>query len=150
MRIKRASSLLMKAAPHVSRKTILFFFSFTSVTPRRRLKRVPVGQQAAECSDTENDDEPEGDERLCGPAGEPDRLDRHQSRSMTSLPPEPFMIMRHKALNRRVSINVGGVRHEVRRCASPSCYFFVFVFLAFRNKKKIIIITHPRVARSVV
>ncbi len=26
MRIKRASSLLMKAAPHVSRKTILFFF----------------------------------------------------------------------------------------------------------------------------
>ena len=58
MRIKRASSLLMKAAPHVSRKTILFFFSFTSVTPRRRLKRVPVGQQAAECSDTENDDEP--------------------------------------------------------------------------------------------
>ena len=117
-------------------KRFCFFFSFTSVTPRRRLKRVPVGQQAAECSDTENDDEPEGDERLCGPAGEPDRLDRHQSRSMTSLPPEPFMIMRHKALNRRVSINVGGVRHEVRRCASPSCYFFVFVFLAFRNKKK--------------
>ncbi|XP_065572480.1 potassium voltage-gated channel subfamily B member 2-like isoform X2 [Artemia franciscana] len=43
----------------------------------------------------------------------PQGISQHCSRSMGSIPPEPFMIMRSRALNRRVSINVGGVRHEV-------------------------------------
>jgi len=36
-----------------------------------------------------------------------------RSHSLTSLAPEPFMIMQSRSLNRRVILNVGGVKHEV-------------------------------------
>ncbi|KAI1295366.1 Potassium voltage-gated channel protein Shab [Halotydeus destructor] len=40
-------------------------------------------------------------------------LRRTESRSLTSLPAESLMIIRSRKLNRRVTLNVGGVRHEI-------------------------------------
>lgn len=35
------------------------------------------------------------------------------NRSMSTIPPEPLIVMRTRALNRRVTLNVGGIKHEV-------------------------------------
>lgn len=40
-------------------------------------------------------------------------LVRSHGGSLTSLPPEPYLILQSRSLNRRVILNVGGVKHEV-------------------------------------
>ena len=43
----------------------------------------------------------------------PDEGGGEDGHSLTSLAPEPYMILQSRSLNRRVILNVGGVRHEV-------------------------------------
>ena len=51
------------------------------------------------------------DEGGGGPGEEGGALVR--AHSLTSLPPEPYLILQSRSLNRRVILNVGGVKHEV-------------------------------------
>ena len=44
---------------------------------------------------------------------DPSIIQRQQSRSLSSIPPEALVIMRTRALNRRVVLNVGGIKHEI-------------------------------------
>ena len=43
----------------------------------------------------------------------PDEGGGEDGHSLTSLAPEPYMILQSRSLNRRVILNVGGVKHEV-------------------------------------
>ncbi|CAL4098534.1 unnamed protein product, partial [Meganyctiphanes norvegica] len=69
---------------------------------------MPPDKDIMEILEDEKETGDGGSERCSSPG-----LSQMQTRSMAYLPPEPFIIMRSKALNKRVILNVGGSKHAV-------------------------------------